>query len=57
MWYTTHAEAAAPGIVSTQVNTICCATPQRTAESRRLAPTPMIDDVMMWVDDTGIAYA
>ena len=30
------------------------ATPQRTAENRSLAPTPMIADEMTWVVDTGI---
>src|SRR5690606_39478293 len=29
------------------------ATPQRTAESRLVAPTPMIADVMVWVVETG----
>ncbi len=29
------------------------ATPQRTAESRRVAPAPMIAEVMMWVVETG----
>jgi len=28
--------------------------PQRTADSRLVNPTPMIDPVMVWVVDTGI---
>jgi hypothetical protein len=31
------------------------ATPQRTAESRRVAPTPMIEVVVMCVVETGTA--
>jgi hypothetical protein len=31
------------------------ATPQRTADSRRVAPTPMIEAVVMCVVDTGTA--
>jgi len=32
------------------------ATPQRTAEKRRVAPTPMIEDEMTCVVDTGSPY-
>src|SRR3954468_10436400 len=35
--------------------TMLPATPQRTADSRRVAPTPMIDVVVMCVVDTGTA--
>ena len=41
--------------MTTQAATILPATPQRTADSRRVAPTPMIDVVMMCVVDTGTA--
>ena len=47
------ATAAAAGIVSTQAKTMLPATPQRTADSRRVAPTPMTDDVMTCVVETG----
>jgi hypothetical protein len=33
------------------------ATPHRTAESRLVAPTPMIADVIVWVVDTGACSA
>ena len=46
--------AAAPGIVSTQAHTILPATPHRTAEKRRVEPTPMIAPVMVWVVETGM---
>ena len=39
---TPAASRAAPGMVSTQVITMCKATPQRTADSRCVAPTPMM---------------
>ena len=48
---------AVQGIVSTHAQTIRPATPQRTAESLRVAPTPMIAPVMVWVVDTGIPSA
>ena len=41
-------------MVSTHAQTIRVATPQRTAESLRVAPTPMIAPVMVWVVETGI---
>ena len=41
--------AAAAGIVSTHAHTICRATPQRTADSRRVAPTPTIAPVIVCV--------
>ena len=41
--------AAAAGIVSTQAQTIWRATPQRTADSRRVAPTPTMAPVMVCV--------
>src|SRR6266702_184075 len=37
---------AAPGMVRTQATTMRRVTPQRTAESRRVAPTPTIAPVM-----------
>ena len=40
---------AAAGIVSTQAQTIWPATPQRTADSRRVAPTPMMAPVIVCV--------
>src|SRR2546425_5991721 len=51
--YTTPATAAEAGMVSTQAHTIRRATPQRTAESRRVAPTPMIAEEITWVVLTG----
>ena len=41
------------GSVTTQATTMLPATPQRTAEARRAAPTPMIAPVMVCVVDTG----
>ena len=41
--------SADAGIVSTQAQTICPATPQRTADSRRVAPTPTIAPVIVCV--------
>ena len=37
--------------------TMLPATPQRTAEARRAAPTPMIAPVMVWVVETGMPKA
>ena len=37
-----------------QAMTMLPATPQRTAEARRAAPTPMIEPVMVWVVETGM---
>ncbi len=45
---------AAAGIVTIHANTMLLATLQRTAESRRAAPTPMIAPVMVWVVETGM---
>src|SRR5215213_9491563 len=45
--------AALIGIVRTQAQTIRAATPQRTAETRWLDPTPMIAPLMTCVVDTG----
>src|SRR5881227_1456303 len=39
----------AMGIVSTQAHTICPATPHRTADTRRVAPTPTIAPVIACV--------
>ena len=44
----------AAGIVSTQAQTIWPATPHRTADQRRVAPTPTIAPVMVWVVVTGM---
>src|ERR1700755_2373839 len=44
---------AEAGIVMTQAYTIELATFQRTAETRRAAPTPTMAPVMVWVVDTG----
>src|SRR5207237_228996 len=41
--------AALHGMVSTHAQMTLRATPQRTAESRRTLPTPMIAPVMVWV--------
>ena len=45
------------GIVRTQAQTIWPATPHRTADSRRVEPTPMIAPVMVWVVLTGTPSA
>src|SRR5438270_13275276 len=45
--------SALSGMVSTQAITMFPATPQRTAEMRLLAPTPMMQALMQWVVDTG----
>src|SRR3954449_10025826 len=44
---------AEAGIVITQAYTIELATFQRTAETRRAAPTPTMAPVMVWVVETG----
>ena len=44
----------APGMVTIQAQTTRPATPQRTADSRRLEPTPTIAPVMVCVVDTGM---
>src|SRR4030042_3345280 len=44
-----HPRAAQAGKVIIQVRTMLRATPQRTAEKRRVAPTPMIDVLIQWV--------
>lgn len=45
---------AAIGIVRIQAHTILPATPQRTAERRRVAPTPTIAPVIVCVVETGM---
>src|SRR3954469_7723839 len=45
---------AAAGIVRIHAQTIRPATPQRTADSRWVAPTPTIEPVIVWVVLTGI---
>lgn len=47
------ATSAAAGIVMNQPMTMFLATPQRTAFTRFVAPTPMIAEVMTWVVETG----
>ena len=42
------------GIVSNQAQTIRPATPQRTADIRRIEPTPTIAPVIVWVVETGM---
>ena len=51
---TTQPMANAPGMVSIHAHTTCPATPHRTAESRRAAPTPTMAPVMVWVVETGM---
>src|SRR5258708_12115522 len=45
---------AEPGIVKIHAQMMLPATPQRTAESFCVEPTPMIEPVMVWVVDTGM---
>lgn len=45
---------AETGIVKTQAQMILPATPQRTADSLFVAPTPTIEPAMVWVVLTGI---
>ena len=47
--YVTAAMNAAAGIVNNQAHTICPATPHRTADRRRVAPTPTIAPVIVCV--------
>ena len=59
-WISQKASAAASaaiGMVSTQAMTMLPATPQRTAESRFVAPTPRIDEVIVCVVEIGAAKA
>ena len=44
---------AAPGRVKIHAYRILAVTPQRTAEKRLIAPTPMTDEVIVWVVLTG----
>ena len=46
--------AADAGKVKTQAIRMFPATPQRTAERRLVAPTPMIVELITWVVETGI---
>ena len=41
-------------MVRIQATMMLLATPQRTAEVRRAAPTPTMAPVMVWVVDTGM---
>ena len=53
MLHATAAITPAAGMVRTQAQTIRRAIPHRTAESRVVAPTPMIDPVIVCVVLTG----
>ena len=44
----------APGMVTIQAHTTRDATPHRTADSRRVAPTPTIAPVIVCVVETGM---
>src|SRR5437763_5195266 len=50
----TAAMTKAPGMVRIHAQTTRLATPQRTAERRRAAPTPTMAPVMVCVVDTGM---
>src|SRR5215216_372886 len=50
----TAATKAAAGIVRIQAQTMRPATPHLTADSRRVAPTPTIDPVIVCVVETGV---
>ena len=50
------ATTAEAGIVNTQAQTICLATPQRTAERREVEPTPTIAPVIVCVVLTGMPW-
>src|SRR5207244_11780542 len=50
---TAHAIMKQPGIVRIQPMTIWPATPQRTADKRRVEPTPRIAELIVWVVETG----
>src|SRR4029078_6048843 len=52
--HASHATIPEAGMGSTQATTMLPATPQRTAENRSLAPTPMIADEITWGVETGI---
>src|SRR5437016_9172290 len=54
MYQTTPATPAAAGIVSTHAQTIRPATPQRTADSLVVAPTPTIAPVITCVVEAGM---
>ena len=54
MWYTPVANNPLTGIVNIHAQIRFTVTPQRTAESLFVAPTPMIDPVMVCVVLTGI---
>ena len=55
--YVSEATKADAGIVKIQAITIEPATFQRTAETRRAAPTPTIAPVIVWVVETGTPSA
>src|SRR5690554_1857261 len=42
------------GIVKTQAHSREIVTPQRTADTRLVIPTPIIEPVLLWVVETGI---
>ena len=45
---------ALTGMVNIHAQSKFMVTPHRTAESRLVAPTPMIEPVMVWVVETGM---
>src|SRR5581483_4662666 len=51
--YSAAATRPAAGIVSSQANTMLPATPQRTADRRRVAPAPMTEPVTTCVVEIG----
>src|SRR5437016_4090591 len=54
--YVSAAMLAAAGMVITHAHTILRVTPHRTADSRRVDPTPMMAPVMVCVVLTGIPF-
>ena len=50
----TAATKAAAGIVRIQAHTMRPATPHLTADNLRVAPTPTIEPVIVWVVETGV---
>src|SRR5690348_93501 len=55
--YSRAATRALTGMVSTHAHSRLMVTPQRTALSRLVAPTPMMEPVMVWVVLTGMPRA
>src|SRR5215217_9019354 len=57
MTYTRAANAPLTGIVKIQAQSRFTVTPHLTADNRLVAPTPIIEPVMVWVVLTGIFSA